>query len=61
MNEKLKEQILTIRNSGITNMFDIERVQSIANELDFYELVVYLLDHREDYSHFILTGKATEK
>lgn len=60
MNEKIKEQILTIRNSGLTNMFDVARVQSIANELGFYELVVYLIGHRAEYSRFILTGKADE-
>ena len=60
MNEKIKEQILTIRNSGLTNMFDVARVQSIANELGFYELLVYLIDHRAEYSRFILTGKADE-
>lgn len=60
MNEKIREQILTIRNSGLTNMFDVARVQSIANELSFYELVVYLIDHRAEYSRFILTGKADE-
>lgn len=60
MNEKIKEQILTIRNSGLTNMFDVARVQSIANELGFYELVVYLIDHRAEYSRFILTRKADE-
>lgn len=60
MNEKIKEQILAIRNSGVTNMFDVPRVQHIANELGFYELVVYLIDHKADYSRFILTGKADE-
>ncbi len=60
MNEKIKEQILAIRNSGVTNMFDVPRVQYIANELGFYELVVYLIDHKADYSRFILTGKADE-
>jgi hypothetical protein len=60
LNEKIKEQILAIRNSGVTNMFDVPRVQYIANELGFYELVVYLIDHKADYSRFILTGKADE-
>lgn len=60
MNEKIKEQILAIPNSGVTNMFDVLRVQYIANELGFYELVVYLIDHKTDYSRFILTGKADE-
>lgn len=30
MNDKIKEQILVIRNTGITNMFDIIAVQRIA-------------------------------
>lgn len=58
MNEKVREQILSIRSSGITNMFDVPRVQYIANELGFYELVSYLIEHKADYSRFILTGKA---
>lgn len=57
MNEKIKEQILSIRESGVTNMFDVNRVQYEANERDFYELVVYLTEHKAEYVHFILTGK----
>lgn len=60
MNDKVKEQILAIRSNGITNMFDISRVQYIANELGYYELVVYLMEHKADYSRFILTGKVNE-
>ncbi|WP_458793846.1 DUF5049 domain-containing protein [Bacillus paranthracis] len=43
MNEIIKEQILSIRESGVTNMFDVNRVQYEANERGFYELVVYLI------------------
>lgn len=57
MNEKIKEQILSIRESGISNMFDVNRVQYEANERGFYELVVYLIDHKAEYTHFILTGE----
>lgn len=60
MNEKIKEQILSIRESGITNMFDVNRVQYEANERGFYELVVYLIDHKAEYVHFILTGEVDE-
>jgi len=31
----LKEQIITIRDSGKTNMLDSYMVQRIANEMDF--------------------------
>jgi hypothetical protein len=58
MDEKIKEQILAIRDTGLTNMFDVNTVQQQAYERDFYELVLYLEDHRKEYVNFILTGKA---
>lgn len=57
MNTKVKEQILAIRATGRTNMFDVPMVQHIANEMCFYELVVYLEEHRKEYVQFILTGE----
>lgn len=57
MEQKIKEQILAIRDTGLTNMFDIGLVQRLAYERDFYELVLYLEDHRSEYAHFILTGE----
>ena len=57
MEQKIKEQILAIRDTGLTNMFDISMVQCLAYERDFYELVLYLEDHRSEYAHFILTGE----
>lgn len=58
MNEKIKEQILSIRASGVTNMFDLPRVQHEAYVRGFYELVLYLEEHKAEYSRFILTGEA---
>ena len=57
MSEKIKSQILAIRATGKTNMFDIPVVQRLAFEMEFYELVTYLEDHRQEYIQFILTGK----
>ena len=53
----VKQQILAIRATGETNMFDVNRVQHIANRKGYYELVVYLEGHRKEYANFILTGK----
>lgn len=58
MTDKIKEQILAIRDSGRTNMFDVPMVQYLANEQGYYELVIYLEEHRKEYAHFIFTGKA---
>ena len=58
MDEKVKEQILAIRDTGLTNMFDVNTVQLMAYERDFYEMVLYLEDHRSEYVKFIMTGEA---
>lgn len=57
MSETVKKQILVIRDSGLTNMFDVHMVERIANDMGFYELVAYLEEHRKEYVHFILTGE----
>ena len=46
MNEKIREQILAVRKTGRSNMFDVPMVQNIANAMRFYELVVFLEEHR---------------
>ena len=56
MNEIVKKQILAIRDTGRTNMFDVNMVQFLANEYG-YELVMYLEEHRKEYVRFILTGE----
>ncbi|WP_251390969.1 DUF5049 domain-containing protein [Mediterraneibacter agrestimuris] len=56
MTETVKEQILAIRETAETNMFDVRTVQAIANRRGFYELVIYLEEHRKEYANFILTG-----
>jgi len=56
MSETVQEQIFAIRDSGVTNMLDINRVQYEAYKLGFHALVDYLIDHRKEYSKFIVTG-----
>lgn len=57
MTEKIREQIMAVRKTGRTNMFDTNMVQVIANEMKFYELVIFIEEHREKYADFILTGR----
>ena len=54
---KIKKQILAIRDSGDTNMFDTNMVQVLANANSYYELVVFIEEHKKEYVHFILTGE----
>lgn len=57
MTERVKEQILEIRATGITNMFDLPAVQRLAFERDYFELVIYLEEHPKEYVRFILYGE----
>lgn len=57
MTDKVRKQILAIRETGLTNMFDTRTVQRIAHEMNFFELVVFLEEHRDKYVRFILTGE----
>lgn len=60
MDKTVKAQVLAIRATGETNMLDTRMVQVIANRMGFYELVVYLEEHKREYANFILTGSTGE-
>ncbi len=57
MTEEVREQIMAIRDSGHTNMFDLNAVQRLAYEQDFFDLVMFIEDHKPEYVKFILTGE----
>ncbi|MEN8493468.1 DUF5049 domain-containing protein [Dehalococcoides sp. THU3] len=56
MDKKIKEQILAIRETGETNMFDVLKVKEIALREGCHELAVYLIENKAAYARFILTG-----
>ena len=57
MTDKVREQIMKIRESGRSNMLDIHAVQRLAYESEFYDLVMYIEEHRREYWNFIMTGR----
>ena len=57
MTKEIREQIMAIRDTGLTNMFDLNAVQRLAYEREFYELVMFIEDHKPQYVKFILTGE----
>lgn len=57
MTDMIKEQIFAVRGTGLTNMFDVNAVQIIADEMELCELVLWLPEHRGEYSRFILYGE----
>lgn len=56
MNETIRNQILAIRDTGLTNMFDVHMVQRLAFDRNYFELVIFLEEHRKEYVRFILYG-----
>ena len=57
MTQEIKNQILAVRQTGATNMFDIVKVRELAELLEFEELAEYLPENKAEYVNFILYGK----
>lgn len=60
MDEKIKEQILAVRDTGLCNMFDIPFVERIAFDQNHYELVNFIEEHKDEYINFIFYGDRKE-
>ena len=56
MTSKIRDQILAIRDTGLTNMFDKNMVQRLAYDREMYELVLFLEDEPKEYVKFIMYG-----
>lgn len=50
------KQILSIRDTGKTNMFDKSTVQMLALNAGYYELVSFIEENPKEYAHVIMTG-----
>lgn len=58
MSDTVRSQILAIRDTGETNMFDVPVVRRIAVREGYLELLDYLESHTPEYAKFILYGDA---
>ena len=56
MTDKIRDQIMVIRDSGAVNMMNATQVQRLAFEQDFHELVIFIEENRKEYIRFILYG-----
>jgi len=53
----VRKQIMAVRKSpDAPNMFDVNAVMRIANREKYFDLVVFIMEHRREYSNFVLTG-----
>ncbi|MBR1642152.1 MAG: DUF5049 domain-containing protein [Butyrivibrio sp.] len=60
MTDIILSQILSIRDSGVINMLDVNGVQRIAFDQGLYDLVLYIEEDKKRYFHFIMYGKEPE-
>lgn len=56
MTDKVREQILKIRDEGKTNMLDTYMVQRLGLDHHFYDMVIFIEENRAEYVNFILYG-----
>lgn len=56
MKDKIIKQIIAIRDTGATNMFDVRRVSELCDVLGFDELQDFIAKDSNGYCKFILTG-----
>ena len=61
MTDRIKEQLLAIRDTGLTNMFDIHMVQRLAFDRNYYDLVIFLEEHPGEYTRFIMYGEDADQ
>jgi hypothetical protein len=55
--DRIRQQVLQIRNTGEVNMFDVENVKRLAYYYNCHDLIDYLTTDRASYVNLILTGK----
>ncbi len=61
INDTIFAQIMAVRKmENCPNMFDTAAVQKIAYDNDFFELTLFIEEHKGVYAKFILTGKREE-
>ena len=56
MTDKVREQILKVRDTGKTNMLDTHMVQRIGLDMHLYDMVIFIEENRSEYVNFILHG-----
>ena len=54
---ELLDQIIKVRDTGLTNMFDTKMVQRIAFEMRFFELVDLIEEDKASYIKLIMYGE----
>lgn len=56
MSKEIKNQILSIRRTGLCNMCDIQAVINLATKTGYKELIDFLNNNEDEYVNFIFFG-----
>ena len=56
VSKEVREGILAVRDTGGTNMFDVDAVKKIAYELGYEEVVDWIENHEREYVLGIFEG-----
>ena len=56
MTPLIRSQILDIRDTGLTNMFDTRAVEQIAEAFGYHDLEMWLPGNKKEYAEFIMYG-----
>lgn len=48
MTPRVKKQIIAIQESGLANMLDTCYVQRLAHERNFFDLVIFIEEHKKE-------------
>ena len=54
--DTIMDQILAIRDTGLTNMFAVNTVQRLSYYRNYFELVMFIENEPAAYVKFIMTG-----
>lgn len=54
--DTIMDQILAIRDTGLTNMFAVNTVQRLSYDRNYFELVMFIENEPAAYVKFIMTG-----
>ncbi|MBB1123784.1 DUF5049 domain-containing protein [Limosilactobacillus sp. Lr3000] len=55
--DRIRKQVLTIRDTGEVNMFDVPNVERLAYYYNCHDLTEYIHEDRAGYLNLIMTGK----
>jgi len=57
MRKEIFDQMMRVRDSGATNMYDVYGVQKYASDNLLFEFADYLCEHKKEYWDFMMAGK----